>query len=100
MRTAVHSNRLAILPAELIRGWSTGVRWNRISRSGGFDELNSNRAQVVNGVEAILAMASRTSTEAEIGQSDFFGGGNTGVEELPLQMVEPWLPMDQLGRGI
>ncbi|MEK6248177.1 MAG: DNA polymerase III subunit alpha, partial [Planctomycetales bacterium] len=67
-----------------------------ISRSGGFDELNPNRAQVVKGVEAILAMANRTSTEAEIGQNDFFGGGDAGIEELPLQMVEPWLPMDQL----
>ncbi|MEO1159645.1 MAG: DNA polymerase III subunit alpha, partial [Pseudomonadota bacterium] len=68
-----------------------------ISRSGGFDELNPNRAQVVRGVEAILAMANRTSTEAEIGQNDFFGGGGDhGAEELPLQAVEPWLPMDQL----
>ncbi len=67
-----------------------------ISRSGGFDELNPNRAQVVKGVESILAMANRTSTEAEIGQDDFFGGGNAGGEELPLQAVEPWLPMDQL----
>ncbi len=68
-----------------------------ISRSGGFDELNPNRAQVVKGVEAILAMANRTSAEAEIGQDDFFGGGGDhGAEELPLQAVEPWLPMDQL----
>ncbi|MGI9514981.1 MAG: DNA polymerase III subunit alpha [Anderseniella sp.] len=68
-----------------------------ISRSGGFDELNPNRAQVVKGVETILAMANRTSAEAEIGQDDFFGGGGDhGAEELPLQAVEPWLPMDQL----
>ena len=67
-----------------------------ISRSGGFDDLNPNRAQVVKGVESILAMANRTSTEAEIGQDDFFGGGDAGVEELPLHPVEPWLPMDKL----
>lgn len=68
-----------------------------ISKSGGFDEFNPNRAQVVKGVEAILAMANRTSTEAEIGQNDFFGGGGDhGAEELPLHAVEPWLPMDQL----
>ncbi len=68
-----------------------------ISKAGGFDKMNPNRAQVVRGVEAILAMANRTSTEAEIGQNDFFGGGDDhGAEELPLQMVEPWLPMDQL----
>jgi DNA polymerase-3 subunit alpha len=42
-------------------------------------------------------MANRTATEAEIGQSDFFGGGgDSGAEELPLPNIEPWLPMDKL----
>jgi DNA polymerase-3 subunit alpha len=50
-----------------------------IAKAGGFDELNANRAQVLKGVEAIIAMANRTATEAEIGQSDFFGGGGTPV---------------------
>ncbi len=67
-----------------------------IAKSGGFDKLNPNRAQVLNGVEAILAMANRTATEAEIGQNDMFGGGDAGIEDLPLTNVEPWLPMDQL----
>jgi len=67
-----------------------------LAKSGGFDELNPNRAQVLNGVEAISAMANRTATEAEIGQNDMFGGGGAGVEELPLPNVEPWLPMDLL----
>jgi DNA polymerase-3 subunit alpha len=68
-----------------------------IAKAGGFDELNANRAQVLRGVEAIIAMANRTATEAEIGQSDFFGGGgDSGAEELPLPAVEPWLPMDKL----
>ncbi len=68
-----------------------------IAKAGGFDELNPNRAQVLRGVEAIIAMANRTATEAEIGQSDFFGGGgDSGAEELPLPAVEPWLPMDKL----
>ena len=67
-----------------------------LAKSGGLDELNSNRAQVLNGVEAISAMANRTATEAEIGQNDMFGGGDSGVEELPLPNVEPWLPMDLL----
>ncbi len=68
-----------------------------IAKAGGFDELNANRAQVLKGIESIMAMASRTATEAEVGQSDFFGGGgDTGAEELPLPATEPWLPMDRL----
>jgi DNA polymerase-3 subunit alpha len=69
-----------------------------IAKAGGFDELNPNRAQVLKGVESIIAMANRTATEAEIGQSDFFGGGggDSGAEELPLPAIEPWLPMDKL----
>jgi DNA polymerase-3 subunit alpha len=67
-----------------------------IAKSGGFDELNPNRAQVLSGVESIIAMANRTATEAEIGQNDMFGGGDSGAEELPLPNIEPWLPMDQL----
>ncbi|MGB7205822.1 MAG: DNA polymerase III subunit alpha, partial [Anderseniella sp.] len=69
-----------------------------LAKAGGFDELNPNRAQVLGGVEAILAMANRTATEAEIGQNDMFGGGGGGVDELPLHSVEPWLPMDQLAQ--
>ena len=68
-----------------------------IAKAGGFDELNPNRAQVLKGIESIMAMANRTATEAEIGQSDFFGGGgDMGAEELPLPATEPWLPMDKL----
>ena len=44
-----------------------------LAKAGAFDALCANRAQVLDGVDAILAMASRTSAEAEAGQNDLFG---------------------------
>ena len=44
-----------------------------MAKAGAFDELNPNRAQVLDGVESILAMANRTSAEADAGQNDLFG---------------------------
>jgi DNA polymerase-3 subunit alpha len=69
-----------------------------MAKAGAFDELNPNRAQVLGGVEAILSMANRTSAEREVGQSDMFGGGEAGANDLPLAICEPWLPMDQLSQ--
>jgi DNA polymerase III subunit alpha len=55
-----------------------------LARAGAFDEINANRAQVAAGVEAILAMASRTSADSEQGQSSLFGsGGGTAAEDVP-----------------
>jgi DNA polymerase III subunit alpha len=68
-----------------------------LARAGAFDQLNANRAQVAAGVEAILAMASRTSADSEQGQSSLFGsGGGTPAEDVPLPAVEAWPLMERL----
>jgi DNA polymerase-3 subunit alpha len=68
-----------------------------LARAGAFDEINPNRAQVVAGVEAILAMASRTSADSEQGQSSLFGsGGAAAAEEVALPSVESWPLMERL----
>ncbi len=68
-----------------------------LAKAGAFDSLNANRAQVLAGVETILATASRTSAEAEAGQNDLFGGGKSGVsEDIVLPFRDNWLPMDRL----
>jgi DNA polymerase III subunit alpha len=68
-----------------------------LARAGAFDEINANRAQVTAGVEAILAMASRTSADTEQGQSSLFGsGGGTPAEDVPLPAVEAWPLMERL----
>ncbi len=66
-----------------------------MAKAGAFDCLNANRAQVLAGVGAILGMASRTSADAELGQNDFFGGGDL-VEDVVLPAAEPWLPLEKL----
>ena len=66
-----------------------------MAKAGAFDSLNPNRAQVLAGVGAILGMASRTSADAELGQNDFFGGGDV-VEDVVFPMAEPWLPLEKL----
>ena len=67
-----------------------------MAKAGVFDELNPNRAQIIEGIEAILNTASRTSSEAEVGQGDMFGAGDAVAEDLPLPVIDAWLPMDRL----
>jgi DNA polymerase-3 subunit alpha len=66
-------------------------------KAGAFDVLHSDRARVFNGIEAILAMTSRTSEEMAVGQNDLFGGVAT-PEDVVLPQREPWLPMERLAQ--
>jgi len=68
-----------------------------MAKAGAFDTINGNRARVLAGLDAILAMANRTTAEASQGQNDLFGGGGAEeVEDVALPVVEPWLPMEKL----
>jgi DNA polymerase-3 subunit alpha len=67
-------------------------------KAGSFDILHSDRARVFDGIDAILAMASRTSEETAMGQNDLFGGALSSPEDVALPQREPWLPMDRLAR--
>jgi DNA polymerase III subunit alpha len=67
-------------------------------KAGAFDDLNPNRAQVLEGVDAILAMANRTTAEAEAGQHDLFGQSSERREDVALPAREPWLPMERLAQ--
>ena len=68
-----------------------------LAAAGAFDALDSNRARVHAGVDVILAAAQRRHEDAELGQSELFGGAATR-EQLPLPSVEPWLPAERLQR--
>jgi len=67
-------------------------------RAGAFDEFNTNRAQLLAGLDAIMAVAGRSAQDKASGQNDLFSGGGTGASsvEVPLPVVESWLPMEQL----
>src|SRR5207248_4778785 len=59
--------------------------------------LEGNRARVYAGVDAILAAAQRSQEDAEMGQTELFGGATTR-EQIPLPAAEPWLPAERLQR--
>src|SRR5260370_25878488 len=82
-------------------GVERGGRKKRVGGSmaaaGAFDALDSNRARVFAGSEAILAACQRSHEAATMGQNDMFGGA-ADAPTIMLPQVEPWLPADRLRR--
>ena len=68
-----------------------------LAAAGAFDCLDSNRARVFAGAEAILAACQRSHEAATIGQNDMFGGA-TDAPTIMLPQIEPWLPAERLRR--
>src|SRR5471030_1318932 len=68
-----------------------------LAAAGAFDALDSNRARVFAGAEAILAACQRGHEAATMGQNDMFGGA-ADAPTIMLPQVEPWLPADRLRR--
>jgi DNA polymerase-3 subunit alpha len=68
-----------------------------LAAAGAFDALDSNRARVFAGAEAILATCQRSHEAQTIGQNDMFGNA-ADAPTIMLPQVEPWLPSDRLRR--
>jgi DNA polymerase-3 subunit alpha len=68
-----------------------------LAAAGAFDALEPNRARVHAGVDAILAAAQRRHEDAEMGQSELFGGASVR-EQIPLPAAQAWLPAERLQR--
>ena len=68
-----------------------------LAAAGSFDALDSNRARVFAGAEAILAACQRSHEAATVGQNDMFGGA-ADAPTIMLPQVEPWLPAERLRR--
>ena len=68
-----------------------------LAAAGAFDALDSNRARVFAGAEAILAACQRSHEAATMGQNDMFGGA-ADAPAIMLPQVEPWLPAERLRR--
>jgi len=68
-----------------------------LAAAGAFDALDSNRARVFAGSEAILAACQRSHEAATMGQNDMFGGA-ADAPTIMLPQVEPWLPAERLRR--
>jgi DNA polymerase-3 subunit alpha len=68
-----------------------------LAAAGAFDALDSNRARVFAGSEAILSACQRSHEAATMGQNDMFGGA-ADAPTIMLPQVEPWLPAERLRR--
>jgi DNA polymerase-3 subunit alpha len=68
-----------------------------LAAAGAFDALDSNRARVFAGAEAILAACQRSHEAQTIGQNDMFGNA-ADAPTIMLPQIEPWLPSDRLRR--
>jgi DNA polymerase III subunit alpha len=68
-----------------------------LAAAGVFDALESNRARVFAGADAILAACQRSHEAASSGQNDMFGNA-ADAPTIILPQVEPWLPAERLRR--
>ena len=68
-----------------------------LAAAGAFDTLDSNRARVFAGADAILAACQRSHEAATIGQNDMFGNA-ADAPTIMLPQIEPWLPAERLRR--
>jgi DNA polymerase-3 subunit alpha len=68
-----------------------------LAAAGAFDTLDSNRARVFAGAEAILAACQRSHEASTLGQNDMFGGASD-APTIMLPQIEPWLPAERLRR--
>ena len=68
-----------------------------LAAAGAFDTIDSNRARVFAGADAIVAACQRGHEATTSGQNDMFGG-MADAPSIVLPNVEPWLPADRLRR--
>jgi len=68
-----------------------------LAAAGAFDGLDSNRARVFAGADAILAACQRSHEAATIGQNDMFGNA-ADAPTIMLPQIEGWLPSERLRR--
>ncbi len=68
-----------------------------LAAAGAFDSIESNRARVFAGADAMLAACQRSHEAATSGQNDMFGSA-ADAPSIVLPQIEPWLPAERLRR--
>jgi DNA polymerase-3 subunit alpha len=68
-----------------------------LAAAGAFDGIDSNRARVFAGADAILSACQRSHEAATIGQNDMFGNA-ADAPTIILPQIEAWLPAERLRR--
>ncbi|MFD1694155.1 DNA polymerase III subunit alpha [Roseibium aestuarii] len=68
--------------------------------AGALDELEPNRAKILEGLDRIMGLAQRTEENRTLGQNELFGGGGggSGEEDLQLNDVPKWSSEERLQR--
>lgn len=69
-------------------------------QAGAFDDLNDNRAELLMGLEDIVAYAQRKQEEARLNQGNLFGGAGGGgvLQEPKLKPVPKWSSIERLNK--
>ena len=69
-------------------------------QAGAFDDLNDNRAELLMGLEDIVAYAHRKQEEARLNQGNLFGGAGGGgvLQEPKLKPVSKWSSIERLNK--
>ncbi len=66
-------------------------------RAGAFDELHSNRRELVQNMDMLLAYADNLRREAQSSQDNLFGeAGDADSDEIRLHPCDDWTAMDRL----
>ncbi len=68
-------------------------------KTGAFDTLNPNRAQLFNALNSIMAFANKNQSDKEVGMVDMFaamGDSSASPEKLPLPKTKPWTNIEVL----
>lgn len=68
-----------------------------LAAAGAFDELEPERARAHAGIEPVIALANRTESERQAGQSGLFGGEEESAP-LVIPRVAAWEPVERLRR--
>jgi DNA polymerase III subunit alpha len=68
-----------------------------LAAAGAFDGLDSNRARVFAGADAIVAACQRANEAATSGQNDMFGNA-ADAPTIVLPQIDGWLPAERLRR--
>jgi len=69
-----------------------------LARSGGFDQLDSNRCKVLASVDALVAWSGAIHEERNSAQGGLFGDAGEGLPPPRLPMPDDWLPAEKLSQ--
>jgi len=67
-----------------------------LAKSGAFDEMNSNRAEILASCEILLKFSTAVAQERNSGQNSLFGEDNGGLPAPQMVTAEKWEPLEYL----